>query len=78
MAFSQDGENAESLRQAVRLEASKMLGTIHSAIEEQFESPESDTSTTIRHSQEWLMVRPTQQQVSNAVENFLEEVERVA
>jgi len=43
----------------VEREAEKLLTSIQSAIEEQFETPQSDTSTTIRHSQEWLMVRCT-------------------
>jgi len=62
VAFSQEEENrreVEVLQRTVEREAEKLLTSIQSAIEEQFETPQSDTSTTIRHSQEWLMVRCT-------------------
>lgn len=59
VAFSQEEENlreVEVMQRTVEREADKLLTSIQSAIEEQFETPQSDTSTTIRHSQEWLMV----------------------
>jgi len=80
IAFSQDEESpseVEVLQRAVEQEAHKLLRVIQRAIEEQFEASQNDTSTTIRHSQEWLMVRTTQLQVGSAVESFLAEVGRV-
>lgn len=59
VAFSQDEEapsEVEMLHQVVQHEASKLLDVIQSAIEEQFDTPINDTSMTIRHSQDWLMV----------------------